>query len=303
MNLGMTPCSTVSNATFNERGYRVPGRGGELTLKNALAQSQNPVAVRLMDMAGSDNVIKLARDLGVTEEIPRGQLAVALGSSDITIYEMLGAYSTFGNFGNYVKPEMIWRIEDANGRVIKEVKNETKEVMNEKYAYTMVDLMMGVTKFGTASGELRRLGVPESVEIAGKTGTTQNNSDGWFMGITPNLATGVWVGWEDRATHFFSTGEGQGARMALPIWGIFMKKVWADKSLGILPEDKFIKPSDWSGGCDDLRGMGGGYGDEGGLQTLDQIKNPRPKEEKQKAKPKEENLNDKLNKDEVNFNQ
>jgi penicillin-binding protein 1A len=113
-----------------------------------------------MDMAGSDNVIKLARDLGVTEEIPRGQLAVALGSSDITIYEMLGAYSTFGNFGNYVKPEMIWRIEDANGRVIKEVKNETREVMNEKYAYTMVDLMMGVTKFGTASGELRRLGFP-----------------------------------------------------------------------------------------------------------------------------------------------
>ncbi len=303
MNLSMTPCSTVSNATFSERGYTVPGRGGNPTLKQALANSLNPVAVRLMDMAGSDNVIKLARDLGVTEEIPRGQLAVALGSSDITIYEMLGAYSTFGNFGNYVKPEMIWRIEDANGRVIKEVKNETKEVMNEKYAYTMVDLMMGVTKFGTASGELRRLGVPESVEIAGKTGTTQNNSDGWFMGITPNLATGVWVGWEDRATHFWSTGEGQGARMALPIWGIFMKKVWADKSLGILPEDKFIKPSDWSGGCDDLRGMGGGYGDEGGLQTLDQIKNPRPTEEKQKAKPKEENLNDKLNKDEVNFNQ
>lgn len=303
MNLSMTPCSTVSNATFSERGYTVPGRGGNPTLKQALANSLNPVAVRLMDMAGSDNVIKLARDLGVTEEIPRGQLVVALGSSDITIYEMLGAYSTFGNFGNYVKPEMIWRIEDANGRVIKEVKNETKEVMNEKYAYTMVDLMMGVTKFGTASGELRRLGVPESVEIAGKTGTTQNNSDGWFMGITPNLATGVWVGWEDRATHFWSTGEGQGARMALPIWGIFMKKVWADKSLGILPEDKFIKPSDWSGGCDDLRGMGGGYGDEGGLQTLDQIKNPRPTEEKQKAKPKEENLNDKLNKDEVNFNQ
>ena len=303
MNLGMTPCSTVSNATYTKGSWNVKGNGANLTLRDALAQSQNPVAVRLMDMAGSDNVIKLARDLGVTEEIPRGQLAVALGSSDITIYEMLGAYSTFGNFGNYVKPEMIWRIEDANGRVIKEVKNDTREVMNEKYAYTMVDLMMGVTKFGTASGELRRLGVPESVEIAGKTGTTQNNSDGWFMGITPNLATGVWVGWEDRATHFFSTGEGQGARMALPIWGIFMKKVWADKSLGILPEDKFIKPSDWSGGCDDLRGMGGGYGDEGGLQTLDQIKNPRPKEEKQKAKPKEENLNDKLNKDEVNFNQ
>lgn len=303
MKLNMTPCSTVSNATFSERGYTVPGRGGNPTLKQALAQSLNPVAVRLMDMAGSDNVIKLARDLGVTEEIPRGQLAVALGSTDITIYEMLGAYSTFGNFGNYVKPEMIWRIEDANNRVIKEVKNDTKEVMNEKYAYTMVDLMMGVTKFGTASGELRRLGIPAEVEIAGKTGTTQNNSDGWFMGITPNLATGVWVGWEDRATHFYSTGEGQGARMALPIWGIFMKKVWADKSLGILPQDKFIKPSDWSGGCDDLKGMGSGYGDEGGLQTLDQIKNPKPKEEKPKTPQKEENLNDKLNKKEVDFNQ
>ena len=110
---------------------------------------------------------------------------------------MLGAYSTFGNFGNYVKPEMIWRIEDANGRVIKEVKTNTREVMNEKYAYTMVDLMMGVTKFGTASGELRRLGVPESVEIAGKTGTTQNNSDGWFMGITPNPS--YWsLGWLGR---------------------------------------------------------------------------------------------------------
>mgnify|MGYP000346571560 CR=1 FL=1 len=301
MNLGMTPCSTVSNATFDERGYRVPGRGGNLTLKDALAQSQNPVAVRLMDRVGSDKVIQLARDLGVTQEIPRGQLAVALGSTDITIYEMLGAYSSFGNFGNYVKPEMIWRIEDANGRVIKEVKNETKEVMNELYAYTMLDLMMGVTKFGTASGELRRMGVPETIEIAGKTGTTQNNSDGWFIGITPNLATGAWVGWEDRATHFWGTGEGQGAKMALPIWGIFMKKVWADKTLGITPDDKFPKPSNWTGDCSDLKGLGG-YGDDGGLQTIDQIKNPKPKEEGNKPKPKEDNLNEHLNKDEVDFN-
>ena len=302
MNLGMTPCSTVSNATYTKGDWVVEGNGGNLTLRDALAHSKNPVAVRLIESVSPKKVIQLARDLGVTEEMPN-EYAIALGSSDITIYEMLGAYSSFANFGNYIKPEMVWRIEDANGRVIKEVKNETKEVMNEMYAYTMIDLMKGVTRFGTASGELRRMGIPETVEIAGKTGTTQNNSDGWFMGITPNLATGVWVGWEDRATHFFSTGEGQGARMALPIWGIFMKKVWADKELGITPDDKFAKPSNWTGDCADLQGLGG-YGDDGGLQTIDQIKNPKPKDNQPKNnKPKDENLNENLNKDEVDFNQ
>lgn len=302
MNLGMTPCSTVSNATYTKGNWVVEGKGGNLTLRDALAHSKNPVAVRLIESVSPKKVIQLARDLGVTEEMPN-EYAIALGSSDITIYEMLGAYSSFANFGNYIKPEMVWRIEDANGRVIKEVKNETKEVMNEMYAYTMIDLMKGVTRFGTASGELRRMGIPETVEIAGKTGTTQNNSDGWFMGITPNLATGVWVGWEDRATHFFSTGEGQGAKMALPIWGNFMKKVWADKELGITPDDKFAKPSNWTGDCADLQGLGG-YGDDGGLQTIDQIKNPKPKDNQPKNnKPKEENLNENLNKDEVDFNQ
>ena len=302
MNLGMTPCSTVSNATYTKGDWVVEGKGGNLTLRDALAHSKNPVAVRLIESVSPKKVIQLARDLGVTEEMPN-EYAIALGSTDITIYEMLGAYSSFANFGNYIKPEMVWRIEDANGRVIKEVKNETKEVMNEMYAYTMIDLMKGVTRFGTASGELRRMGIPETVEIAGKTGTTQNNSDGWFMGITPNLATGVWVGWEDRATHFFSTGEGQGAKMALPIWGIFMKKVWADKELGITPDDKFAKPSNWTGDCADLQGLGG-YGDDVGLQTIDQIKNPKPKDNQPKNnKPKEENLNENLNKDEVDFNQ
>ena len=306
MNLGMTPCSTVSNATFSKKGYTVPGRGGTVDLKTALAHSLNPVAVRLMDMTGTDNVIKLARDMGVTQEIPRGQLAVALGSSDITIYEMLGAYSTFANYGNYVKPEMIWRIEDANGRVITEVKPLYKEVMNPKYAYTMIELMKGVAQVGTASGELGRRGISKAVEIAAKTGPTQNNSDGWFMGITPKLATGAWVGWEDRATHFWGTGEGQGAKMALPIWAIFMKKVWADKTLEISAEDKFVKPSDWQGGCDDLRGISGGYGDDGGLQTIDQLKNPTitdPNANQQKKKT-EENVNEKINKTEdIDFNQ
>ncbi|TXF75837.1 transglycosylase domain-containing protein [Chryseobacterium sp.] len=302
MKLGLTPCSTISNATYRKGTWTVEGSGGSLTLRDALAHSKNPVAVRLIEMATPKSVIQTARDLGVTEEIPN-EYAVALGSSDITIFEMLGAYSTFANYGNYIKPEMIWRIEDANGRVIKEVKPEMKEVMNELYAYTMIDLMKGVASYGTASGELRRKGIPAEVEIAGKTGTTQNNSDGWFMGITPNLATGVWVGWEDRATHFRGTGEGQGAKMALPIWAIFMKKVWADKTLGVAPDDKFVKPSEWKGDCSDLRGLGG-YGDDGGLQTIDELKNPEPEPEqpKQNAK-KEENVNEVINSGEdIDFN-
>lgn len=308
MKLGMTPCSTISNGTYDYKGWHVPGGGGMVTMRDALAKSLNPVAARLIQETGVDAVIQTARDLGVEDDIPRNN-SIALGSSDITIYEMLGAYSTFANYGNYIRPEMVWRVEDANGRVIKEVKPAIKEVMNEMYAYTMIDLMKGVTEYGTASGELRRRGISAGVEIAGKTGTTQNNSDGWFMGIVPNLATGTWVGWEDRAAHFYGTGEGQGAKMALPIWAIFMKKVWADKGLGISPEDKFIKPSDWTGNCSDLQGIGGGYGDDGGLQTLDEIKNPRPVEERKsnsnnpKATKKEENINEKINSGEdIDFN-
>ena len=304
MKLGMTPCSTVSNATYRKGTWKVEGSGGSLTLRDALANSKNPVAVRLIEMTTPKSVIQTARDLGVTEEMPN-EYAIALGSSDITIFEMLGAYSTFANYGNYIKPEMIWRIEDANGRVIKEVKPVMKEVMNELYAYTMIDLMKGVAEYGTASGELGRKGIPKSTEIAGKTGTTQNNSDGWFMGMTPNLATGVWVGWEDRATHFWGTGEGQGAKMALPIWAIYMKKVWADKELGISPDDKFIKPSNWTGNCSDLQGLGG-YGDDGGLQTLDELKNPKvvqPSGPKKSQGTKEENVNENINTGEdIDFN-
>ncbi len=302
INLNMTPCDPISNASFSKGSWHVKGSGGTLLMKDGLAHSKNPIAVRLIEKVGPKNVIQLARDMGVTEEIP-DNLTIALGSSDITIYEMLGAYSTFANYGNYIKPEMIWRIEDGNGRVIKEVKPEIREVMNPIHAYTMIDMMKGVTSYGTASGELRRMGI--NAEIAGKTGTTNNNSDGWFIGITPKLATGVWVGWEDRATHFYSTGEGQGAKMALPIWGYFMRRVYADKSLGISPADTFEKPSDWTGKCSDLHGLGG-YGDEGNLQTIDQIRNPKSSRENSnnRATNRDENINQSLNQsEEIDFNQ
>ncbi|MDL1913809.1 MAG: peptidoglycan glycosyltransferase [Bergeyella sp.] len=305
MKHNLTPCSTISAATYTKGNWSVKGKGGTPTLRSALAYSVNPVAIRLIEMTGVENVIRLARDLGVTEDIPNN-LTIALGSSDITIYEMLGAYSSFANFGNYIKPEMLWRVEDANGRVIKEVRQEQKEVMNEFYAYTMLDLMKGVAQFGTGAGELGRRGVNKEIEIAAKTGTTQNNSDGWFMGIVPKLATGVWVGWEDRSTHFWSTGEGQGARIALPIWAIYMKKVWADKSLGISPNDKFVKPSGWTGECEALRGIESGYGDLGTLQTIDQIKSGSKTSlsGNKAAEGGEGEINENLRKDsDIDFNQ
>ena len=301
INLGMTPCTPISNASYSRGSWHVKGSGGMLRMKDGLAYSKNPIAVRLMEAAGPKNVIQLARDLGVTGEMTP-DLATALGSSDITIYEMLGAYSTFANYGNYIKPEMIWRIEDANGRVIKEVTTEVREVMNPIHAYSMIDMMKGVASYGTASRQLRSMGI--NAEIAGKTGTTQKNSDGWFIGITPKLATGVWVGWEDRATHFWSTGEGQGAKMALPIWGYFMKRIYADKSLKITQEDKFEKPSDWKGDCSDLQGLGG-YGDEGGLQTIDEIQNPdRGKDKSKSNQNREEDIDSRINQgDDIDFNQ
>ena len=301
INLGMTPCTPISNASYSRGSWHVKGSGGMLRMKDGLAHSKNPIAVRLMEAAGPKNVIQLARDLGVTGEMTP-DLATALGSSDITIYEMLGAYSTFANYGNYIKPEMIWRIEDANGRVIKEVTAEVREVMNPIHAYSMIDMMKGVASYGTASRQLRSMGI--NAEIAGKTGTTQKNSDGWFIGITPKLATGVWVGWEDRATHFWSTGEGQGAKMALPIWGYFMKRIYADKSLKITQEDKFEKPSDWKGDCSDLQGLGG-YGDEGGLRTIDEIQNPDKGKDKSKSNQnREDDIDSRINQgDDIDFNQ
>ena len=301
INLGMTPCTPISNASYSRGSWHVKGSGGMLRMKDGLAHSKNPIAVRLMEAAGPKNVIQLARDLGVTGEMTP-DLATALGSSDITIYEMLGAYSTFANYGNYIKPEMIWRIEDANGRVIKEVTTEVREVMNPIHAYSMIDMMKGVASYGTASRQLRSMGI--NAEIAGKTGTTQKNSDGWFIGITPKLATGVWVGWEDRATHFWSTGEGQGAKMALPIWGYFMKKIYADKSLKITQEDKFEKQSDWKGDCSDLQGLGG-YGDEGGLRTIDEIQNPDKGKDKSKSNQnREDDIDSRINQgDDIDFNQ
>jgi penicillin-binding protein 1A len=191
----------------------------------------------------------LAKAAGITNRIPPGP-AIALGTVELTLYEMVSAYAMFANKGLRVEPMMITHIEDKNGTVLDQFTPETKEVMSEESAYVVIDLLKGVTTGGSGirlrttserpgyvTGYPYGFGNP----IAGKTGTTQNHTDGWFMGVVPNLATGVWTGGEDNAIHFKGIGKGQGASMSLPSWGIFMKKCYEDPTLNISKED-FEKP-------------------------------------------------------------
>ncbi|MEN8139226.1 MAG: transglycosylase domain-containing protein [Bacteroidota bacterium] len=217
--------------------------GGMISLKKGLALSKNNVTAFLMKQIGPKPVAELVKEMGVTQNIPAVP-SIALGTPDLSVYEMVGAYGSFANKGIYTKPTMVLRIEDNNGVVIDEFVPETKEVMSAETAYVMLNLMQGVTQYGTGV-RLRTRGANYNLNsvtgypyeftnpIAGKTGTSQNHSDGWFMGIVPNLVTGVWVGNEDRSVHFKNLYYGQGATTALPIWGIYMKKVYADEDLEI----------------------------------------------------------------------
>ncbi|MCD2258178.1 penicillin-binding protein 1A [Psychroserpens luteolus] len=268
--LHLSPCDTIprQQITIEADKYGNPepwtaknsdGRyDGFLTLKDALANSVNTATARLMDKVGPEPVIDMARNLGVDSDIPPVP-AIALGTPDISVYEMVAAYSTFANKGVYNKPVMVTRIEDKNGTVLYQFTPETKDVLSAEVAYTTVNLMQGVVESGSGSrlrGSWRAsqalykeiiTGYPYELNnpIAGKTGTTQNQSDGWFMGMVPNLVTGVWVGAEDRAAHFKTIAYGQGASMALPIWALYMKACYADEELGI-SKDNFEKPANLS---------------------------------------------------------
>jgi penicillin-binding protein 1A len=265
--LKLSPCDSLPDALFCIEPMKhgnidawCPKNSGDKygrtrTLKNALANSVNTVSARLMDLVGPRPVINLARKMGISSNIPAVP-SIALGTPDISLFEMVGAYSTFANQGIYVKPVMVTRIEDKNGRALYEVVPETQDVLSEEVAYVTVNLMQGVTQHGSGA-RLRHAGLEKTNyvykkvvtgypyifenPIAGKTGTTQNQSDGWFMGMVPNLATGVWVGGEDRSIHFKEIAFGQGATMALPIWGSYMKSLYERPELGISIED-FIAP-------------------------------------------------------------
>ncbi len=232
--------------------------GGTRTLKGALANSVNTVTAQLIDKVGPQTVVDLVQKLGVESEILPVP-SIALGTPDLSVYEMVGAYSTFANQGVYTKPVMVTSIEDKNGTMLYQFKPETRDVLSDETAYVAVKLMEGVTQGGSGT-RLRHSSAknkPDYKEIvtgypyeftnpiAGKTGTTQNQSDGWFMGMVPNLVTGVWVGAEDRAAHFKTITYGQGAAMALPIWGLYMKSCYADEELNISTEE-FEEPIDLS---------------------------------------------------------
>lgn len=214
--------------------------GGMISLKDALANSVNTVSAYLMKQFGPKPVIEVARKMGITSHLDPVP-AIALGAADISVYEMVGAYATFTNKGVYTEPQYITRIEDKNGVIIQEFVPKKIEAISEKTAYLMLNLMQGVVSSGTGTGARLRTKYKLNNPIAGKTGTTQNNSDGWFMGMVPNLVAGCWVGAEDRVVRFRSTALGQGANMALPIWALFFKKCYALPALGVSADD-FAKP-------------------------------------------------------------
>ncbi len=214
--------------------------GKMITLKKALALSINYVSAYIMKQFGPKAVEQFARRCGITSPIDVVP-SMCLGTPDISVYEMVGANSTFANKGTWIEPIYVTRIEDKNGKVIAEFVPKSDEAMNEEKAYIMTVLMKGVVESGTGVA-LRGPKFKLLNPIAGKTGTTQNNSDGWFMGLTPDLVSGCWVGGEDRSVHFNTMQLGQGATMALPIWGKYMRKLYDDKTLKISQRD-FEKPA------------------------------------------------------------
>ncbi len=265
--LGMSPCDTIVDGPFiirkgrhhvtedweprnSDNKYR-----GMVTLKQGLANSINIISAKLIDKVGPEAVVELAHKLGIKSDIP-AQPSIALGAVDVTVEDMVAAYSTFANEGVYIKPQFITRIEDKSGVIIYEPIPESHDVLNKDVAFAVIKLLEGVTEGGSGarlrtqgggSGDNRWTGYPYMFTnpIAGKTGTTQNQSDGWFMGMVPNLVTGVWVGCEDRSARFKSMTYGQGATAALPVWAYFMKLCYADQNLKVSKTD-FDRPPNLS---------------------------------------------------------
>lgn len=296
---GHSPCYEVPNVltTFHKGEYGLlqdwtpknsDGKYGDMvSLKYGLANSMNTITAWVMKQYGPAAVIEYARRMGVTSKLDTVP-SLALGVADISLYEMVGALATFPGKGIWHEPIFISRIEDKNGVVIADFVADSREAMSEENAYEMVTLLEGVThgargpylgkdesRWGSkvTVGTGVRLfydspkreydGFPRTYPIAGKTGTTQNNSDGWFMGLTPDLVTGVWVGAEDRAVRFRYTSKGQGANTALPIWGYYMKKAWADTTLN-LSKQPFEAPLNYNKelDCEKAKSNNSGGNDE-----------------------------------------
>jgi penicillin-binding protein 1A len=258
MQNGLTPCTRVP---YVSQQFQMPdGRiwepkdaerddqfeGRIVTLKWGLANSKNRISAWVMKQFNPNAVTEVMRRMGVYSPIDAVP-SLFLGTSDITLYEMVGAFNTYTNQGVYVKPYFVTRIEDRYGNVIANFQPERYEAFDEQTAYLMVNLLQGVIDQGTGGRLRNREGYGRfRMPIAGKTGTTQNHSDGWFIGTTPQLTAGVWTGADLRSIHFRTIASGQGANMALPIWGYFYKKVLADPSLGYSEQISFKRPDNFN---------------------------------------------------------
>lgn len=257
-----SPCYEVENiprtfqvimngkdTTWTPRSSGNPKYHGKMvTLKWGLAQSENYISAWIMQRFSPEPVADLMHKMGVRSFIDP-VVSIFLGTSDVKLEEMVGAYGTFANKGVYTRPMYVTRIEDKNGNVVSRFSSTIEEVLSEQTAYLMVNLLQGVVQTGSGI-RLRREPYMLMNQIGGKTGTTQEQSDAWFMGITPNLVGGVWCGWEDRSIHFESLSEGQGANVALPILGRFLKKVYNDPEFGIMEADEFERPAGFNAELD-----------------------------------------------------
>ena len=250
MQEGMSPCDEtvcvpqtfiIGNSTWTPRSTdKDEWIGKTVTLKWGLTHSSNNISAYLMKQFGPEAMEQMMRKMGIGsyfDVVP----SLCVGSADLSLYEMVAAYNTFPSRGVYISPIFVTRIEDSQGNTLSEFNSRKREAISEQTAFLMANLMQGVVNQGTGSrlrGKYQLKG-----QIGGKTGTTNDNSDGWFIGYTPTLTAGVWVGGEDRQVHFQSLALGGGSNMALPIWGIFMKKVLADPSCGISENDRFLEPA------------------------------------------------------------
>ena len=224
--------AVAGRAPYTPKNFEGGFSGRVFTLRQALARSMNSITAWLVMKLTPETIVGYAKRLGITSEIDAVP-SVGFGASDCNIYELCGAYATFVNKGVWTAPIMVTRIEDKNGNVLREFVPQTKEVLSEETAYLMTYMLQASTTEPGGTSTILHTGFNFPYEIGAKTGTTSNYSDAWFMGITPDLVCGMWIGGEDRSIHFRTGAYGQGARLALPLYGLFMQKVYKDKSIGI----------------------------------------------------------------------
>jgi penicillin-binding protein 1A len=249
----LTPCDKIVDAPVE--GQWTPknsnGKYSEqpLTLRQALGKSVNSVSAAIIQMVKPETVVEYAHNLGITSKLDAVP-ALCLGVSSVSVYEMVNAYCAFANGGYRTEPMTVLRIEDRYGNVLQEFHQKQNQELNADVAYNMLYLMRGAVEDpGGTAGRLHSYGVTSGNEIAAKTGTTDNHSESWFMGMTQNLVSGIWVGGEDMSIHFRTIDLGQGGRAAMPAWGLYMKKVYDDQTLLQYRKGPFIKPENYSLDC------------------------------------------------------